>query len=136
MSGIFKRCRDATGLEFWDCAVEIAKELTRFLMCDKNVPKSYRYVYAIPIIHLTQDLRRAIVSANTVFPNNEHDLQRRKDLQQDAININETIIQALQDMLEVLTNIDVDKLDRVGDLLIQESALLKAWRKSSKLLSK
>ena len=136
MSGIFRRNRTETGLEFWDTAVEIKREVTRFLMNPNNVPKSYRFVFTFRIIGLTFDLRDAITRANTTFPVNEHELQRRKDFQQDAINTNEAIVQNLQDMLDVLTGIDADKLDHIGDLLIRESALLRAWRKSSKLMKR
>lgn len=136
MSGIYRRDRKKTGLEFWDTAVEIRKEVIRFLMNPNNVPKSYRFVFTFRIIGLTADLRDAITKANSTFPVNEHELQRRRDFQQDAINYNEAIIQNLQDMLDVLTNIDADKLDHIGDLLIRESALLRAWKKSSKLMKK
>lgn len=136
MSGIYRRDRKETGLEFWDTAVEIRKEVIRFLMNPNNVPKSYRFVFTFRIIGLTADLRDAITKANSTFPVNEHELQRRRDFQQDAINYNEAIIQNLQDMLDVLTNIDADKLDHIGDLLIRESALLRAWKKSSRLMKK
>ena len=136
MSGIYRRDRKKTGLEFWDTAVEIRKEVIRFLMNPNNVPKSYRFVFTFRIIGLTADLRDAITKANSTFPVNEHELQRRRDFQQDAINYNEAIIQNLQDMLDVLTNIDADKLDHIGDLLIRESALLRAWKKSSRLMKK
>ena len=136
MSGIYRRDRKETGLEFWDTAVEIRKEVIRFLMNPNNVPKSYRFVFTFRIIGLTADLRDAITKANSTFPVNEHELQRRRDFQQDAINYNEAIIQNLQDMIDVLTNIDADKLDHIGDLLIRESALLRAWKKSSRLMKK
>ena len=136
MSGIYRRDRKETGLEFWDTAVEIRKEVIRFLMNPNNVPKSYRFVFTFRIIGLTADLRDAITKANSTFPVNEHELQRRRDFQQDAINYNEAIIQNLQDMLDVLTNIDADKLDHIGDLLIRESALLRAWKKSSRIMKK
>ena len=136
MSGIYRRDRKKTGLEFWDTAVEIRKEVIRFLMNPNNVPKSYRFVFTFRIIGLTADLRDAITKANSTFPVNEHELPRRRDFQQDAINYNEAIIQNLQDMLDVLTNIDADKLDHIGDLLIRESALLRAWKKSSRLMKK
>lgn len=73
MSGIFRRNRTETGLEFWDTAVEIKREVTRFLMNPNNVPKSYRFVFTFRIIGLTFDLRDAITRANTTFPVNEHE---------------------------------------------------------------
>ena len=134
MSNVIRRRRKETGLEFWDVSVELTAAIIRFVMNDKNVPKSYRFVFSFPIIEIARDMRKAIVCANTIYPCTEHDLQRRRDHQQDAINACENIIQALQDMLEVLTGIDIDRLDRIGELLMKESTLLRAWRKSTKLM--
>lgn len=133
MSGVFSRYHQETGLEFWDNAVEIEVFLTRFLMNEKNVPKRYRYVYTVPILHAVQRMQDHIVAANSIFPVTEDDLKNRRDEQQKAINACEAVIQRVQRMIPVLSGIDVDKLDSVGDRLIRESALLRAWRKSSKL---
>ncbi len=132
MSSVFRRNHEPTGLEFWDNAQEIEIFLTRFLMNEKNVPKKYRYVYAIPILESVRSLQKHIVAANTIYPTDEAELDKRKDEQQKAINANEIVIQEIQRMVLVLP-IDVDKLDDVGGRLLRESALLRAWRKSSKL---
>ena len=133
MSNVFARNRSPTGLEFWDNAVCIASEITRFVMNEKNVPKHWRFVYAFPIIKQAQKLRQHIVDANTRYPANEDEPEKRKESQQLAIQANENLIQMLQDMLSVLTDIDADKLDTIGEKLIRESALLRAWRKSAKV---
>lgn len=135
MSNVFRRFRKPTGLEFWDNAVEISKMLTRFVMNEKNVPKRYTYVFAHPLIEDCRNLRHAIVKANSVYPVNEHELERRKDFQQDAINANEIIIQDVQDMIDILPGIDADKLNELGERLSLESTLLRAWKKSSKVLA-
>lgn len=132
MSSVFRRYHKPTGLEFWDNAVEIEIFLTRFLMNEKNVPKKYRYVYAIPILNTIRKMQNHIVAANTIYPVNEKELERRREEQQRAINACEVIIQELQRMVLVLP-IDVDKLDSVGERLIGESALLRKWRKASKI---
>lgn len=132
MSNVFRRNHEPTGLEFWDNAQEIEIALTRFLMNEHNVPKKYRYVYAIPILDSVRNLQKHIVSANTIYPTDEAELAKRRDEQQKAVNANEVIIQEIQRMILVLP-IDVDKLDDVGERLLRESALLRAWRKSSKL---
>ena len=133
MSNVFRRNRGATVLEFMDNAGRINESLTRFLMNEKNVPKSYRFMYTFPICGIMHSMKRNIVSANSTFPVNDTSLAMRREYQQKAINDCESIIDALQDMIEVLTGIDVDKLEPVGKLLIQESALLRAWRKNAKV---
>lgn len=115
-------------------SAEIAERLTRFLMNTNNVPKGYRYLYTYPICGIMHSMRRNITSANSVYPTNEYELQMRKDYQQNAINDCESIIQALQDMLCVLTAISTDKLETISKLLVKEATLLRAWRKSSRVL--
>ncbi len=133
MSNVFRRNRKPTGQEFYDTMVTLTDKLTHFVMNDKNVPKSYRYVYAIPIIGLLHRLRTAITNANTTYPVNERLLEKRKDYWLDAICANEDIFQAIQALLDVLP-IDLDKLDEIGELLRKESALLRGLRKNAKIL--
>lgn len=134
MSNVFTRFRHPTGLEFWDNAVEIGKLLVRFAMNEKNIPKRYTFLFAHPLIAKYQEMRDAIVEANSVYPTNEHELMMRKDAQQRAICLNEEIIQRLQDTLEILPHIDADKLDELGERLPKESTLLRGWRNSSKIM--
>jgi hypothetical protein len=133
MSNVFSRFHRPTGYEYWDNAVEIEIALTRFLMNEKNVPKKYRYVYAIPILNSIRRLQRQIVEAYTTYPTTPERLAKRKALQQDAINTNEVIIQEIQRMILVLSQIDANKLDDIGNRLMRESALLRGWRKSAKI---
>jgi len=134
MSNVFRRNRKETGLELFVVSAEIMERLTRFLMNTNYVPKGYRYLYTYPICEIAHSMRRNITAANSIYPTNEHELQMRRDYQQKAINDCENIIRALQDMICVLTGIDVDKLEALGKLLVKEATLLRAWRKSSKVL--
>lgn len=68
MSNVFTRFRHPTGLEFWDNAVEIGKLLVRFAMNEKNIPKRYTFLFAHPLIAKYQEMRDAIVEANSIYP--------------------------------------------------------------------
>lgn len=133
MSNVFRRNRGTTGLDFMDVASHINEELTKFLMNEKNVPKRYRYMYTFPICDIMHSMKRNLTSANSTFPANEESLKMRREYQQKAINDCESIIDALQDMIEVLTGIDVDKIEPIGKLLVEESALLRSLRNNAKV---
>jgi hypothetical protein len=74
-----------------------------------------------------------ITAANTIYPINEHELEQRRDYQTKAIIVCEQILQELQYMISVLP-INVDRLNPEVEMLLKEVALLKAWRKNSKVL--
>ena len=136
MSNVFRRFHEPTGVEFWDNLVEVEKLLTRFLMNDKNVPKSYRYIYTIPILERLGREWDWIVKAQSIFPGGERAnemLNQKKDALQNAIAANEAIIQALQRMVFILQHIDLDKMDELGKRLIRESAMLRSAKKNCRI---
>lgn len=133
MSNVLKNRRSISELEFYQNAIRLRTELTRFILSEKNVPKSYRLYFALPMKQKLSELFDNITAANTVYPTNEHEVEIRRDYQTKAIITCEQILQELQYMISVLP-INVNKLESVTDMLLKEVALLKAWRKSSKVL--
>ena len=132
ISNVLARKRSVSVLEFYKNAQEIRSTLTRFVMNEKHVPKRYRFVFSMPTIELLNALFNNITMANTIYPINEHELQMRRDYQTKAIGNCEQILQMLQYMLETLP-INADKLSPLVEMIVKETALLKAWRKSNKL---
>ena len=104
-------------------------------MNEKNVPKRYRFVFAMPTVNLLLDLFNNMTMANTIYAMNEHEAQMRRDYQTRAIGNCEQVIQVLQYLVDTLP-IDVDKIKTPIDLLMREIVLLKAWRQSTKVLKK
>lgn len=56
---VLKSRREQSEMQFFQTAVDIQNELIKFCMEEKNVPKKYRFVYAIPIIAEGQRLYEA-----------------------------------------------------------------------------
>lgn len=133
MSGVYARFHQATGLEFWDCAVKIETEMWRII---KKFPKSARFTHAVPLYQLAQKMNDEICMANSIFVTNEHELEIRKDIIQRAICHNECLIQRLRRCIIELEVLDIDKMEPVFELLIKESKLLREWRKSTKSAAK
>ena len=64
---VLKSRREQSEMQFFQPAVDVQNELIKFCMEEKNVPKKYRFVYAIPIIAEGQALVDNVVNANTIF---------------------------------------------------------------------
>ena len=133
MSNVLRRKRSVSELEFYHNAEELRVELTRFVMSEKNVPKKYRFVFAQPVVNMLRLMMNNIIAANTVYPTNEHELEMRRDYQTKAIINCEQLIQELQYMMAILP-IGADQMKSIAERMITETRLLKAWRKSNKVM--
>ena len=135
MSNVLSRKRSLSELEFWKNATEIRAAFTRYLMNEKHVPKRWRPVFTFPGIEYVRRLMEEVTAANTIYPTNETELEQRRAHQNEAIVAVEQIIQHCQWMIETLDCVKVSDFEYLGELLFKETALLKAWRKSNKVLT-
>ena len=126
---VLKNKRSESQLEFYHTATLIRTELTRFVMNEKVVPKRWRPVFKFPMVEKVIKLFDYITAANTIYPQNLREAERRRDYQTQAIITVEQILQLLQYMLTTLS-INPDKFQPVTELLVKEAALLRGWRKS------
>ena len=114
---------------FLNTAKLIRAELTRFVMNEKIVPKRWRPVFTFPMVEKIIKLIDYITAANTIYPQNLREAERRRDYQTQAIITVEQILQLLQYILTTLP-VNPDKFQPVTELLIKEGSLLRGWRKS------
>ena len=136
MSGVFSRFHKPTGVEYWDNAEDLDGELYRILTNEKIVPKSRRFIYTIPILNMMTHEWNYLSVAYDTYPSGdeaEEKLRKKKAALRKARDVNDAIIRQLQVMCLRHPEIDVDKLDRLGDLLSKESALLEKARENSKV---
>ena len=135
MSNVFRRYHSKTGNEFYDNLVEIGILLTRFLSNEKNVPKSYRFIYTIPIINMIDRESDWVTRAYNIYPAGnraEELLAQKQDAYQKAKDVNDAIIQRLQNMIFRL-NMDPDRLEEIGRRLMEESAMLAEVRNKCRI---
>ena len=136
MSNVFRRFHKPTGTDYWDTAVEVDSELFRILTNEKIVPKSRRFIYTIPILNMMGREWNYIGLAFDTYPagdDAEEKLKRKKQAFRNAKDMNEAIIRQLQAMIRRHPEIDIDKLDNLGELLIKESSLLDTARENSRI---
>jgi leucyl aminopeptidase (aminopeptidase T) len=82
------------------------------------------------ILDILRNLMRNITKANTLYPVNEHEVEIRRDYQNDAISDCEDLIQEMQHVMTIIPA-DVNKLLPYVEKIEYEITLLKGWRKAN-----
>ena len=142
MSNIRARLMAPTGLEFYDTAYEIDREIWRFIKnAYKNkttgLPARYWQTHAVPLHEECWKLIGSIKKANSIMPPyNEDTCRERRRLQQEAIGHTETIFELLRLTLMEIEALDANKLTAVCDLLEKEAKILRNWRSSTRVSKK
>ena len=134
MSGVFKRNRTETKIQFYVNALDLQKELTEFVMREKVLPKKWRYAIGYPLIEKVDELVDNITYANSIYPVNEEELQQRKQYQTMAIcncfQIQNKLIRAEK----WVQTVKIEQIERIIELIGKELELLKAWKKANKII--
>lgn len=125
---VLKSRREQSEMQFFQTAVDVQNELIKFCMEEKNVPKKYRFVYAIPIIAEGQALVDNVVNANTIFVKTNEEVIDRRHYQNEANANCEKILQKLQSLRTVL-GIDSGRLKNIVGMVISEKGYITAWKK-------
>ena len=144
MSSIKARLMKPTGLEFHDTAFELDREIWNFLKHEyKNkskgenggeLPVRYWQTHAVPIHRECWRLISEITYANSIYPTNNEELQERRNHQQNAIGCCYNLFQLFRLTLNEIPNIDANKLTNALALIDKEAELLRAWKRSSKIM--
>lgn len=134
MSNVLMRNRSVSELEFWKNGSDIRAVVTQFLMRENNVPKRWRPVFTFRGIDLARKLMEEITAANTIYPTTDAEVELRRTHQTEAVILCEQIIQHLQWLVDTLP-VKVSSLEEIVEMVNKEVALLKAWRKSNKVLT-
>lgn len=149
MSSVLKRFQGISEMEFYNNAQKLSKELSMFVMSDKNVPRKWRHSFSEPIVELLQELFDSFVEANDIWPYSEDLVKDRKAAQQKSIGIVDKIAKRLQFGINVIwwetlhreegnkerARLE-NKLELISCLLDREDTLLKGWKKSTKLITR
>ena len=77
MSGVYERNRHLSSLEYFTVATEIRREITK-KVTTKQLPKSYRFVFAVPMAETARGLVFNLVKADAFYPNTQRNVDERK----------------------------------------------------------
>ena len=134
MSGVYARLRKETAMQFFVNALDLQIEITNYVMKEKVLPKKWRYAIGYPLIGKVDELVDNITYANSIYPVNEEELRLRKHYQTMAIcncfQIQNKLIRAEK----CVQTVKIEQMEKLIELIGKELELLKAWKKSSKIL--
>lgn len=136
MSDVFKRLRGTTGTQFEITALDLQVEITKYCVNEKHVPKKWRLLIGVPLVNKVDELVNNISFANSIYPTNEIELQKRKEYQVKAIANCYQIQNLIIKLEKTVEKVTIQSLDKIIDLLCQERILLLAWKKSNKIYKK
>ena len=132
---VHKRFRTETKLQFLITGLELQVELTKFVMKDKFIPKKYRLLLGADIIRTVDELVDNITDANSIFPDSDEKLKMREILQIKAIGDCYKLHNKIVRLEKCVETVKIDNLGKIIELLSQETALIKKWKKSDKVIT-
>ena len=132
MSTVLARYRDLSNYEYFTTAVSIRKEITA-LVTSSALPKSYRFVFAVPMAETARSIVHNLVTANAFYPNTEHNVCQRRHYMTLAVADCEQIMQDLQCLIE-LGIVKVSRCERMAEDVETAIKLIKGARKGVKLI--
>jgi hypothetical protein len=142
MSSVLSRFRGISSMEFYRCCTELRTVLMGALMNENIMPKRWRPIFTFPISAMLDDLFGHLIAANGVYTNTPENVAERKRYQRFALNDLERIDDKIQQILTQLYygKIDADhpmpaELEKAGDLIDRADMLIRAWRRSTKLIT-
>ena len=71
------RNRNLSSFEYFNTAVAIRNDVTR-LVTSRDVPKSYRFILAVPMAETARSLVFNLVKADAFYPNTARNVEERK----------------------------------------------------------
>ena len=77
MSGVYMRNRNLSSFEYFNTAVAIRNDVTR-LVTSRDVPKSYRFIFAVPMAETARSVVFNLVKADAFYPNTARNVDERK----------------------------------------------------------
>ena len=132
MSNVYARKREITELAFYVSGQQLQRDITKFVMNEKAIPKKYRLLLGLDIIKKTDELMDNIIAANSIYPTTAEELKMRTAYQTRAIN---NCFQLQNRLIRLVYCINVEKrrIAPIAEILRKEIGLLKNWKKASKL---
>ena len=93
------RNRNLSSFEYFNTAVAIRNDVTR-LVTSRDVPKSYRFIFAVPMAETARSVVFNLVKADAFYPNTARNVDERKRYMTLALA---DLNQLYQDMQSLLT---------------------------------
>lgn len=134
MSGVHHKDRQDTALTFVVLGQEIQAEVTKIVMSEKSMPKKYRNIVGVNLINKADEMMDNIIMANSIYASDVDKLAERNHYQDMAIINCYQIQSRLLRIASCVSAFKVGRLRVISELLERETAVLKKWRRSNKVV--
>lgn len=135
MSGVYDRNRHLSAHKYFTLALEIRAEITK-KVTTKQLPKSYRFVFAVPMAETARSLVMNLVKADAFYPNTARNVDERKRFMTLAIADCNQLLQDLQCLKSLNSNISLSWFETLIQDVDDDIKLIKGARSGVKLIGK
>ena len=135
MSGVYMRNRNLSSFEYFNTAVAIRNDVTR-LVTSRDVPKSYRFIFAVPMAETARSVVFNLVKADAFYPNAPRNVDERKRYMTLALADLNQLYQDMQSLLAMGLPIKAARLEGILDRIDSDIKLIKGTRTGVKLIGK
>ena len=135
MSGVYMRNRNLSSFEYFNTAVAIRNDVTR-LVTSRDVPKSYRFIFAVPMAETARSVVFNLVKADAFYPNTARNVDERKRYMTLALADLNQLYQDMQSLLTIGLPIKAARLEGILDRIDSDIKLIKGARAGVKLIGK
>ncbi|EEA89608.1 hypothetical protein [Collinsella stercoris] len=135
MSGVYARNRHLSAQKYFALALEIRAEITK-KVTTKQLPKSYRFVFAVPMAETARSLVMNLVKADAFYPNTARNVEERKRFMTLAIADCNQLLQDLQCLKSLNSNISLSWFETLIQNVDDDIKLIKGARSGVKLIGK
>lgn len=135
MSGVYARNRHLSSHKYFTLALEIRAEITK-KVTTKQLPKSYRFVFAVPMAETARSLVMNLVKADAFYPNTARNVDERKRFMTLAIADCNQLLQDLQCLKSLNSNISLSWFETLIQDVDDDIKLIKGARSGVKLIGK
>ena len=135
MSGVYMRNRNLSAFEYFNTAVAIRNDVTR-LVTSRDVPKSYRSIFAVPMAETARSVVFNLVKADAFYPNTARNVDERKRYMTLALADLNQLYQDMQSLLAMGLPIKAARLEGILDRIDSDIKLIKGARAGVKLIGK
>ena len=129
---VYEGKRSDSSLKFLYNAIELRTEVNKFLVT-RQVPKSWRFMLAVPTAETARSIVYNINRAEAFFPNSTFNVLERKRYYNLAIADCVQLCQDLQCMIDMGAPINISRLESLIEKVEDEIRLLKGVRNATRL---
>jgi len=135
MSKVYVKDRKETKIKYVVNAQQLQVEVCRYMMNDKRVPKSWRYMLAYGAIKIVSSIADNVMAACVTFPTTEEKLNLRKSYLNSALVNCYQLESRLLCIKRVIKTATIESMANIMSLWYDEIALLKSAIKNAKILN-